>query len=74
LLGQYSEHIEHIKHRESGIQWNRAFDIKLSHASSLGSSSATLGWLSESDKVTEQRASSPLHRLQYFFIQLVLKK
>jgi len=65
--------MELTKHRESGIQWNRAFDIKLSHASSLGSSSATLDCLSESDKVTEQKAHGPLHRLLDFFIQLVLK-
>jgi len=66
--------MELTKHRESGIQWNRAFDIKLSHASSLGSSSATLDCLSESDKVTEQKAHGPLHRLLDFFIQLVLEK
>jgi len=66
--------MEYTKHRESGIQWNRAFDIKLSHASSIGESSPSLNRRSESDKVIEQRASSPLHRLLYFFIQLVLKK
>jgi hypothetical protein len=67
------EDIKYIKHRESGIQWNRAFDIKLSHASSLGSSSATLDCLSESDKVTEQKAHGPLHQLLDFLFNLFWK-
>jgi hypothetical protein len=45
----------------------------LSHASSLGSSSATLDCLSESDKVTEQKAHGPLHRLLDFLFNLFWK-
>jgi hypothetical protein len=75
--GQFGEQFEDIdksKHRKSGIQWNRSFGIKLSHASSLDARSAALDSLCESDKVTEQKALGPLHRLLDFFIQLVLEK
>jgi hypothetical protein len=73
-MEKYFEDIKHIKHRESGIQWNRSFDIKMSHASSPLESSATLGWLSETDKVTEPKAPGPPHLRLDFFIQLVLEK
>jgi hypothetical protein len=72
-MEEYVEDIEYNKHLKSGIQWDRSFDIKLSHASSPQECSATLGWLSESDELTEQKASSQLHRLLNFFIQLVFK-
>jgi hypothetical protein len=46
----------------------------LLHASSPLECSATLGWLSESDKVTERKAPYlALYRPLHFFIQLVLK-
>lgn len=74
LMWKCFEDIKYIKHRESGIQWNRSFDIKLSHVSLIEECSATLGWLSESDEVTEQKAPGPPHLRLDFFIQLVLEK